>query len=262
LQLYFLSTTLSGSNYESQEYDLVANTVSTKPYDSGSFVGLSEDADNQALWGIGNSTFLWECEAGSTCWTNPTYGTGHWDDATSVAANNAELAGSSMGYLLATNNQSTKSGTGKSHGQTIYCFDPSGTWPGGTWYATAWGASQVTADQDSSNFTVYALDSSGDVWDLTPDTTCTATTGIKSGTTESTTECGTGTGLTFVQIAAKQHVFGLDSSGNVWELQAPGCWSQPATQSFTGASIATDSAGTNGYLVWATDAQGYVWYAN
>jgi hypothetical protein len=256
LFITFLSTYTSGSNYQVYQYNGWTNTESAwSP--TADFYALSQDAEwygGGYPWGIGAANYLWQSE-GSSTFTNT------WPGATSVASNNPTAAGTSSGWLLATNDASTQNVTGYPHGQTIKCFVASGTWPSGTWTATSYGAAQVCADGDSHTNKAYAIGTSGVVWSLSPSGSGGTSCSISSGTSLGNTDCTSGNPITFYQIAAKDGPFAMDSSGTVW-IHGTTCWNKVATQTFTAATISTDNSPYySAVLVWAQDTGGNIWYA-
>jgi hypothetical protein len=268
LFVFVLNTTTSGSNHEVAKYNITTNSSTTAFANQASgyyTYGLTTDpfsTTSGTPWAVNDSNVLGECEASSAgCWTQP-YATGVWANATSVAANNAE---STSGYLLATDSASSCTPSGYPDGQCIECYIPSGTWATGSWSSTTYGASQVTPDKDPSNYVAYALGSSGNVWSVVPTVSATGCSISSSNLTKiGDTECAGGT-VTIVQIAAKDWVFALDSSGEVW-INPIGtkCWDHvtSANQPFTASSIATDNDTSSGEVVWATDSSGGIWYAH
>jgi hypothetical protein len=128
-----------------------------------------------------------------------------------------------------------------------------------SWLATGNGAYQVTTDPLSGLY--YLLDANSRVW------------AVDQGDVRLTnTLCGSGGSKTIqpVLIAAKKPwVFGLVVDGTVYELnRSSSCWT-PLLSGTRFLSIATDNGvnadesacGSGGSIqVWASDAEGGIWY--
>lgn len=255
--IYWLSPTSMTGNHEVYKYDVSMGT-STAFGGPAYMVDLSQDSYYASLFSVDVGNEMYECAGGDSCFTSMRA------NATSVAARAAVHAGvssSSHAYLLYTDSTSTCTTAGESQGQCIYCFAV-GSWNGGTWFKQTWGAAQVVADQDEANDAAYFLGSSGDIWWASP-SGGSGMCSLNTPTNFGNTECGGTTHLVFDQIAAKDGVFAMDSSGTVWYMSpTEACFLQVATQSFNAVSISTDNEGTSGELVWASDDQGAVWYAD
>ena len=92
-----------------------------------------------------------------------------FNNLTSIAAYNAK---ETSGYLYAVESEGTPiTGTGsRPGGQPISRFIPTvGSWPAGSWASTGFGGAQVTSDNVAAE--VYVLDSAGNVWFVSTDST-------------------------------------------------------------------------------------------
>jgi hypothetical protein len=256
LDIYGLLGTASGSNHQAVAYSSyfgVWEDVVNSAFENVYLWGVTTDRHDGALWGWGQGGTVYTTEPNSG--TQATLSNFDWTGGSGGMA-----AGSSIGTVGSLWATGSGNCSGPPAGKCVQYFAPSGTFPGGTWeFLQKAGASQSGAEQlvtDAATESVYALDSSGNVWALA----------FTSPTNYSWTElkhvnCSDGSATNFDQIAAKSSfIFGLGPGGSVYYYtSANGCWSPVGSKTKFAASIATGD--DNFAALWATDTSGQIWTA-
>jgi hypothetical protein len=253
------------SNGDYEVYAWESNILAWTTVDGAYVSGITTDTYNAGEWGITQNGEVW------STYPNVANQVHYWNNITSLAVQNV-TAPNPAGFLFATFSNSTTNGSanGGPSGNTIELFHPSGEWPNGTWTSTGWGAYQVSADPMTN--VVAALDNTGVVWEIAPAyyqqpyPKKPIFLGYRAQQL-SYVQCRNSDAITFAEVAVKDGIFlGLDSfaggspqiSNAVWYYTAQNCWQQVGSRN-NFLSISTD-AGSQ-YLVWATDTNGKIWYA-